>query len=225
MARIGFNGRAARVAMGAMALAAALAVIAPAAWAAEAAGHKVELSDRDRADIKQAETYLNGIATLKARFLQISDSGAQSEGTAYLSRPGKMRLQYDPPSPLLVLADGSFLIVLDKTVENPSYIPLGSTPAGILVRSNVQLSGKDLAVVRVRHQPGVVAISVIEADDPGDGELTLIFAERPFELKQWRIVDAQSQVTTVSLFDIETGLRLDPSLFEYKDPAYGRPKL
>lgn len=202
--------------------AAAFALVPAFAWAAP---RRAALSAQDRADIARAEAYLNAITTLKARFLQISANGGQAEGTAYLSRPGRMRLQYDPPSPLLVVADGTFLIVHDKELGEPSYIPLGSTPAGVLVRDNVKLDGKDLAVTRVVRLPGVLNISVIEASDPGQGELTLVFSEAPFALRQWRVIDAQGSATTVSLYESQTGLALDPKLFEFKDPNAGKLKL
>ncbi len=193
--------------------------------AAAASPHRAPLTAQDHADIQAAQSYLNAITSLKARFLQMASNGAQSEGTCFVSRPGKLRLQYDPPSPLLVVADGTFLIVQDKTVDNPSYIPLGSTPAGILVRSNVELNSGDLTVTRVNRQAGVVSVTVAQSDDSGQGELTLVFSERPYQLRQWRVVDAQGQMTTVSLFDVQTGLPLDGKLFEYKDPNFGRPKL
>jgi len=176
------------------------------------------LSDRDKADIAQAEAYLNGFSTLKAHFLQVSDDGGQAEGTAYLSRPGRLRLQYDPPAKMVLIADGTFLIVDDKRYDNPSYLPLGSTPAGVLVREKIDLLGGDLSVSKVLRQPGVVAVTMTEKDDPGQGELTLVFSDKPFQLRQWRIVDAQNQVTTVSLFDIQTGIPLDRKLFVYNSP-------
>ncbi len=195
---------------------------APSATAAESGNH---LTRDDRADVQRAQDYLNGITSLKARFLQIADNGSQAEGTAYLDRPGRLRLQYDPPSPLLVVADGTFLIVQDKTVDNPSYIPLGQTPAGVLVRANVQLDGKDLHVTRVSRPPGLVAIGVEQADDPGEGELTLVFSDRPLQLRQWQVRDAQGRITTVSLYGVTTGMKLDPKLFEFEMPGFGRPKL
>lgn len=199
-----------------------LGLLALIAWigAAEAAGPKKTLSEEDRADVARAEAYLNAIGTLKARFLQISANGGQAEGTAFVSRPGRLRLKYDPPNPLEVVADGRFLIVFDRQLGSPSYLPLDSTPAGILVRKNVRLDDKDVRVTRVTRQPGVLAVSVVEAEDPGAGELTLVFAERPFQLRQWRVVDAQGQTTTVSLFDAQTGITLDPVLFEFKDPNF-----
>jgi outer membrane lipoprotein-sorting protein len=186
---------------------------------------RLPLSPQDKADIARAEDYLNAVTTLKARFLQVSPNGNSAEGDAYLSRPGKLRMQYDPPSPLLVVADGTFLIVHDQQLGEPSYIPLNSTPAGILVRSGVKLDGGDVAVTRVSRQPGVVRISMVEADDPASGEITLVFTDRPFALRQWQVKDAQHQVTTVSLYQSQTGLSLDPKLFEFKNPKFTGPQL
>lgn len=191
---------------------------------AEAAPPKrAALSAQDRADIGRAEAHLNAITTLKARFLQISPTGGQIEGTAYFSRPGRMRLQYDPPSPMLVVADGRFLIVHDQELGAPSYIPLNSTPAGILVRENVQLDGKDVTVTRVTRGAGILSISLVETEDPGQGELTLVFSESPFALRQWRVLDAQNQVTTVSLYESQGGISLNPKLFEFVDPKFRNP--
>lgn len=186
---------------------------------------RTPLSAQDKADIARAEDYLNGVTTLKARFLQVSPNGVSVEGDAYLSRPGKLRLQYDPPSPLLVVADGTFLIIHDSQLGEPSYLPLGSTPAGVLVRPGVKLEGGDVTVTRVVRLPGVVRISLVEADDPAAGELTLVFSDKPFALKQWQVKDAQHQVTTVSLFQAQNGLSLDPKLFEFKDPKFSKPSL
>jgi outer membrane lipoprotein-sorting protein len=186
---------------------------------------RAALSETDKADIERAETYLNAITTLKARFLQVSPNGTSIEGDLYLSRPGKLRLQYDPPSPLLVVADGTFLVVHDSQLGEPSWLPLNSTPAGVLVRANLKLQGGDVAVTRVIRLPGVVRISLVEVEDPAAGEITLVFSDRPFMLRQWQVKDAQHQVTTVSLFEAQSGLTLDPKLFVFQDPKFTKPKL
>ncbi|CAA7614851.1 Outer membrane lipoprotein-sorting protein [Candidatus Terasakiella magnetica] len=202
-----------------------LAVALPLGQALAAEFKQAPLSVQDKADVTRAEDYLNSITTLKARFLQVSPNGTSVEGDAYLSRPGKLRLQYDPPSPLLVVADGSFLIVYDRQLGEPSYIPLGSTPAGVLVQPGVKLNGAEVAVTRVTRQPGMVKISVVGVDDPAAGEITLVFSDKPFVLRQWQVKDAQHQVTSVSLFEAQNGLSLDPKLFEFKDPKFTAPKL
>jgi len=198
--------------------AALLLALGLSAGAAAADPKGAALTADDRADVARAEEYLNAVTTLKARFLQTSPNGVTVEGDAYLSRPGRLRLQYDPPSPLLVVADGTFLIVHDRELGAPSYIPLGSTPAGMLVQPNLRLTGGAVTVTRVARLPGVVRISAVETEDPAAGEITLVFSDRPFELRQWQVRDAQHQVTTVSLFESRTGLPLDPKLFKFVDP-------
>jgi outer membrane lipoprotein-sorting protein len=202
--------------VGRLLAAAMLAVVLP--HAAEAA-----VSAQDQEDIARAEAYLNGISTLKARFLQVAPSGATAEGTAYLSRPGRMRLDYDPPSPVQVVADGRFLIYYDKELEQTSYLGLNDTPAGILVRPNVRLTGGDVRVVDVDRSRGLVHVSLIQAKDPGAGTIMLTFTDNPFELKQWRVRDGQGQITTVQLYGTQTGVRLDPKLFRFVEPSFRGP--
>ncbi len=196
------------------------AMIASAMPAVAAQPHRLVLTAANRTAVARIEAYLNSFATLKAHFLQIAQDGAQAEGTAYLSRPGHLRLQYDPPSPLLVVANGTFLIVYDKSMGNPSYIPLNSTPAGILVRRHIALDGKDLAITKISRNPGVISVTLVQTSDPGNGSLTLVFSTRPLQLRQWRVVDGEGKETTVSLYNVETGLPLKPKLFEFVDPNF-----
>jgi outer membrane lipoprotein-sorting protein len=181
------------------------------------------LSTADETDIQKAEQALNAVTTLKAHFLQVSAAGDTVEGTAYLSRPGKMRLEYDPPSPILVVCDGSFLIYYDKQLKETSYVGIDSTPAGVLVRPQVKLNEQDLEVTKVSHQPGILQVTVIRRSEPHQGQITLVFSEGPFQLKQWRVVDQQGQTTTVSLYDVQTGMTLDPKLFVFRDPKMDIP--
>jgi len=202
--------------------AAAISLLLP--FAAQAAKPLQQFSPQDQADIARAQAYINDITTLKARFLQVAPTGASAEGTAYLSRPGKLRLDYDPPSQVEVIADGRFLIYHDGELKQTSWLGLDATPAGILVRPNVQFNGKDVTVTKVRRAPGVVTVTLVQAEDPGAGQMTLVFQEAPFELKQWQVVDAQGQLTSVSLFDARSGVKLDPKLFEFKDPNFANPQ-
>lgn len=178
-------------------------------------------TSNDRPEIAKAEDYLNGVRTLKARFLQIGPDGSTAEGTVYLSRPGKMRLEYDPPSPILVVADGSWLIYYDRKLGQVSYLGLDSTPAGILVKPDVKLDGDELKVTGISHKPGVMDLTVVKRKDPGEGRITMVFSEAPFQLRQWQVVDAQGQATTVSLYEAQTGMALDKELFRFVDPRQG----
>ena len=172
----------------------------------------------DKADVGQAEDYLNTIKTMKARFTQISPAGDSVEGTIFLSRPGKMRLDYDEPSPIQVIATGKFLIYFDKQLKQVSYIDLESSIAGILVRDQVRLDGPDLKLVKITHAPDLLNITVTHRKDPSQGQITLVFTEHPFAMRQWKVVDAQNQLTTVSLYEPQQGIPLDNAMFKFEDP-------
>jgi outer membrane lipoprotein-sorting protein len=188
-----------------------------------AAAPRGTLSDQDRADVARVEDYLNAIRTLSARFMQISDGGGTAEGKLYLSRPGKLRLEYDPPVPILLVANGSFLIHYDKQLKAVTHLPLDSTPAGLLVREHVVLSG-DVTVTSVERGPGSLRVSVVQSKDPQAGRITLVFSERPFALSNWQVTDAQGSVTRVALIDPRAGVQLDPALFRFTDPGMLAPR-
>ncbi len=172
-----------------------------------------------RAIVERVESWFNGFRTLKARFLQVAPDGGIAEGDAYLARPGRLRFDYDPPTPVLVIADGINLIYRDEELDQTSYMPLNSTPAGLLVRRDVEIADSgDVRVLDVLRDRGTVGVTLAQAGDPGAGHITLLFSEEPFALRQWRVRDAQGQVTTVSLFEVERNVRLRPDLFRYEDP-------
>lgn len=193
----------------------AAAVLAVFAWAAPAqAARDITLSDRQAELVHKAEDALNRIHTLKARFLQAASTGEMAEGTVYLSRPGRLRVEYDPPTPVLVVANGSYFTFVDTKLKQLSYLGLDATPAGILLRKNVSFSGEDIRIRTVEEGPGVTEITLISKKDPTAGSLTLVFSLRPFALAQWRVTDAQGIATTVTLQNPETGIPLATSLFD-----------
>ncbi len=168
---------------------------------------------RDRADIERVETYLNALTSLKAHFLQVAPDGGLSEGTAWLERPGRMRFQYDPPSPFLLVASSGVLTFHDGSLKQDSNIPLSRTPLGILLADHVSLSGA-VTVTSIERQPGQLQLTVVRTDSPGDGSLTLIFADQPLALRQWTVLDAQRRETHVTLYNVQVGGTYDQHLFD-----------
>lgn len=167
--------------------------------------------------LERASSYLNTIDTLQARFLQVDGRGGVAEGDLYVDRPGKMRLAYDPPTPVLIVADGYYVIYVDLELGEPSYLDIGETPAAFLLEPTWSFTDDTVSVKDIVRQPGLVEITATQTDDPTSGDLTFVFSEAPFELRQWRVKDAQSQEITVTLFETKTGLDLDSNLFQYVD--------
>jgi len=175
------------------------------------------LTAEDQTDISRIEAYLNGLKSLKAHFLQVTQDGAVSEGTAWLERPGRMRFQYDPPAPFLLIASHGVLTFHDSALQQTTNIGLGRTPLGILLAADVKLSGA-VTVTGLQRLPGQLQVTVVRTDNPGDGSLTLIFADPPLTLRQWTVVDAQRRETHVTLYNAPTGGSFDPALFEQISP-------
>jgi outer membrane lipoprotein-sorting protein len=183
---------------------------------------RFEPTAQDRADLGRIETYLDSLRALKARFVQVASNGATAQGTAWLVRPGRMRFQYDPPSPLLLVAGHGLVVFHDKALNQTSNIPLSKTPLGILLADHVRLQG-DVTVTAMQRLPGQLQVSLIRTASPGDGTLTLIFADGPLTLRQWTVLDAQRLETRVTLYNVETGGQFDPKLFEFIDPRAFQP--
>ncbi|MDE2004935.1 MAG: outer membrane lipoprotein carrier protein LolA [Rhodospirillales bacterium] len=174
----------------------------------------------DRATLDAIAATLNAIHTMKAHFLQVAPDGSVSEGTAWVERPGHMRFQYAPPSPFLLVAGSGLVMFQDSSLHQTSTVPLGRTPLGILLAPHITLDGA-VRVTALRHLPGEVAVTLIRAANPEQGSLTLVFSTSPMTLRQWSVLDAQHQRTTVTLYNQETGGRFDPSLFDVARPANG----
>jgi outer membrane lipoprotein-sorting protein len=177
----------------------------------------VALSPQDQTELQKIAAYLDSIHTLTAKFAQATASGGDATGNVWLSRPGKMRFQYDPPNELLLLADMFYLYSWDPELKQMQKVGLKSTPAWFLLRQPISFTD-GVIVTRFQHSGNTVQVSVVESAEPDAGSLTMVFTENPLVLRQWTVVDQRGRVTTVSLSQVQTGMALDPKLFQYQDP-------
>lgn len=171
------------------------------------------LTDADRADIARVEEYINSIRTLRARFIQLSQNGGRAQGTFYLSRPGRLRLEYDPPATLILIANSGQLQQYDTLLRQQQYVPIGSTPATYLV-DTLRLSG-DITVVGVTRNQQNLEVSIVRTRDPREGRITFIFQNNPLQLRNWTVVDSQNRIIRVTLSELQVGLPLDNALFRF----------
>ncbi len=175
------------------------------------------LSAGDKADIARIERYLNNISTMRARFLQIAANDELSQGWVFLSRPGKLRVEYDPPTPILIIGDGAWLIYHDSELEQTTYRSLESSLAGFLVQKTVRLGGA-VTVTGLERGPGVIRVKLVKSGEAEEGSLALTFSDRPLVLRQWTMTDAEGQATQIALVNAQFGLSLDEALFEFTEP-------
>jgi len=175
----------------------------------------------DRADIERIEAWLNGLTTFDTRFVQFSSDGRAS-GRMLLRRPDKLRVEYDPPTPALLVASGTWIMHHDKELKQTSFYPVSETPAAFLLRERIDLDD-GLKVTDFRKGEGVVQLTLVEEDAPAGGSITLQFDEQPLRLARWRVVDAQGATIDIALVQPRFGGPIDSDLFSIVDPNLGRP--
>ncbi|MBK8909295.1 MAG: outer membrane lipoprotein carrier protein LolA [Rhodospirillales bacterium] len=180
------------------------------------------LGAEDRHQIERLERYLNGLGTLQSRFLQVSSNGGVAEGDFYLWRPGRLRIDYDPPVPVLIIANNGLLVYFDRELEQVSHVPINSTPAGILTRNNLSFDDPELTITGFEHDDRMLRITIVQSEDPLEGSVTLVFSDDPIRLLKWSVVDAQGVTTEVTLLDTRFDVPLNPELFVFRNPRFYR---
>ena len=170
------------------------------------------LTPEEQALVAQVNAYLNDTRHLQGSFLQIDPDGTVSEGTFYLRRPGRLRFEYNPPSPLLVVSDGTWVLVQEDGFGPPSRYPLGATPLSVLLADEVDIGG-DAHITEAVQLPGTLKVTLTDDEESPSGELTVLFDSPEMQLRQWTITDAQGLKTTVALSNIRAGIEAENSLF------------
>ncbi len=192
----------------------AVGVPVPAGWAASAG-----LSAEDQAAVRRIEDYINSITTLQARFIQLNPNGRFVEGSLYISRPGRLRFEYDPPIPYRLIVDGGRVIFYDAELDAPAYLSVDDTPLDILLADKVSLSN-GVEVTKVERGPGSLRVTLIWSERRDQGTVQITFSERPLELKKWSLISPKGVAIHIAILNARFGVALDPKLFEFKDPTF-----
>lgn len=223
MTAIGFRRRTARRAL---ALAAAAGATAALTLLPVAAPGNIALAAQFNIpvnrDLTRIENYLNGLTTVSARILQAGPDGSVAEGDFYLARPGRLRIQYDPPSPLLIVADGTWLNYYDAQLKQAERMRIESTPASVVVRPHIRF-GDGINVTEYKRKDETIRVTLENAREPGSGSLTLVFSDSPLLLRQWVVIDPDGRETKVTFTQFENGVKLDERFFEFKNYPLRNP--
>jgi len=179
------------------------------------------LDEAALADVARIETYLNELTTLDSRFVQFSAQGI-AEGRIILSRPGDMRIEYEPPVPLLMVASGFLLMYHDRDLFQTSYLPVSETPASFLLEEKIELSG-DVTITGFERGPASLRLTIIETEAADAGSVTLTFEDSPLRLVKWQVTDAQGNEVDVALLEPKFGIEVDEDLFSLIDPVLENP--
>ncbi|GJD37904.1 outer-membrane lipoprotein carrier protein LolA [Methylobacterium bullatum] len=163
--------------------------------------------------LAQANAYFNGMTTLSGNFVQIAGDGRRIGGKLTLAKPGRLRFDYDQPSPMEVVADGTSVAVKDRKLKTQDLYFISQTPLKFLLRDKIDLA-RDLTVSDIANDPGGIRISLEDrATLGGTSKIQLFFDAEMKTLSQWRITDPQGYQTTVQLSNLQKGKAIDGSQF------------
>ncbi|MGB6705117.1 MAG: outer membrane lipoprotein carrier protein LolA [Pseudolabrys sp.] len=178
------------------------------------------LSAEQRAIVDRVNGYLSGVQALSGKFIQVGPDGARTQGDFVISKPGRVRFEYDDPSPIELIADGSSVVVRDRRLATQDVYPLSQTPLRFLLADRVDLS-KDTHLVAVYADDVFVTVVAEEKSGiVGTSRLMIMFSTKDMQLKQWTVTDPQGYDTTVAVYNLDTSKRPDPAMFKIDYTRY-----
>jgi outer membrane lipoprotein-sorting protein len=183
-------------------------------------GEATAFNAEQRALIERVNTYLSSVQMLTGKFVQVGPDGKRNEGDFYLQKPGKIRFEYDPPSPIELIADGQSMVVRDRKLATQDVYPLSQTPLRFLLSSKIDLL-HDTNLVAVYADDVFVTVVIEEKHIAlGTNRLMIMFGAKDMQLRQWTVTDPQGYDTTVAVYNLDASKKPDPSLFKIDYTRY-----
>lgn len=173
--------------------------------------------DKHESDLTKIENYLNNIKTLKASFKQETPDKKITEGKLFLSRPGKMRIEYDESTPILIIVNGSVLAYSDLELDETSYLTTNSTPASFLTRKNFSFSATDVEITDFEKKNNLIKVGIRKKNKKEAGIFRLVFKEDPIEFVQMEVKNDLEETTKVYFTNSKFGERMNSKLFVVKN--------
>jgi outer membrane lipoprotein-sorting protein len=176
-------------------------------------GSTTAFDARQRALADKVSAYLSSVRQLHGNFVQVGPDGGKSEGEFFLQKPGKVRFDYNPPSPIELIADGQSVVVRDRKLATQDLYPLSQTPLRFLLSDRLDLL-RDTNLVGVYADDVFVTVVIEEKQIlGGTHRLMLMFGAQDFQLRQWTVTDPQGYDTTVAVYNLDNKIQPDQNMF------------
>ena len=167
-----------------------------------------------KAQAGKVSAYLSGLSTLTGNFVQVGPDGSKTKGDFFIQKPGKVRFEYDQPSQIAMISDGSSLAVRDRKLATQDIYPLSQTPLRYLLADKIDLM-RDTNVISVSADDLYISVVIEERNAlVGTSRLMLMLGVKDNQLKQWTVTDPQGYDTTVAVYNLDTVKKPDPGLFK-----------
>lgn len=163
------------------------------------------------ATAQKIANHFSSVKTMMGEFVQFGPRGEQTGGKFYIERPGKLRFNYEDPSPMRVISDGKSVVIGNMKLKTWDIYPLSKTPLSLLLADKIDLSNDK--VKGVKEEADLTTIVLGDKSIFGEATITLMFDPKTFDLRQWTTTDTQNKDTTVMIFNVQTGVDFDKRVF------------
>nr|WP_244630276.1 outer membrane lipoprotein carrier protein LolA [Nitratireductor aestuarii] len=160
---------------------------------------------------QQIANHFSNVRTMMGSFAQFGPRGEQSEGKFYIERPGKLRFDYEGNAKFRVISDGTTVVLENRKMNTADIYSLNQTPLKLLLAERIDLSGGKLQ--GVQQDEDATVIRMVDKQVFGNSTITMTFDSKTYELRQWTVTDAQGKDTTIVVYEVQQGVKFDPSVF------------
>ena len=201
------------------ALGVALMLAPDAAFAAKAK----PLSAEQTASVQELTSFMNSFRSLQGEFVQTLSNGRAVKGIFYISKPGKMRFEYEPSYPILFVSNGNWVTIKYLKKGTGDQYPLSQTPLRMVLSDKVDLL-KEAKILGIEDKDGRTIVSLEDRKDLVSGHMILYYNRDTKSLEKWVVVDGKGRKTTVELMNVVVNVKPDPKLFKVELKQKKNPK-
>ncbi len=163
-------------------------------------------------DIAAIERYLNSLHNVTADFVQTDSQGKQQKGKFFLSRPGKMRWQYEIPKKILIIINNKNLIHFDQQLDQVSYFKNKDYFFSLLAKKHIKLTSEDLLVSNIIQQAKKTLLTIRKKNQLGEA-VTIVFSQVKLKLIGLKIIDGANNHVAIEFSNLHEVPSLDSKLF------------
>jgi outer membrane lipoprotein-sorting protein len=110
-----------------------------------------------------------------------------------------------------VVSDGKSVAITNTKLKTADIYPLSKTPLKLLLDDRIDLSNQK--VQKVTEDADLTTIVLMDKSVFGNSRITMMFDPKNYELRQWTVTDAQGKDTTVMIFNVTEGAKVDAKAF------------
>jgi outer membrane lipoprotein-sorting protein len=173
---------------------------------------KIQFTAEQQAALDRISAYLNGFHSIKSGFIQLGPEGQLDQGEFLLEKPGKLRFEFNPPNPTLIVATGGKIYVKNSKLNTVESYDVSDVPLDLLLNDKVNLKANS-AITGIDILNDQLVVHARTSTNRQQGNIALVFSSPQIELRQWSVKDNQGGTTMVALHNPQMDVPMDEALF------------